>query len=280
MSLFCCPHCTLPLHREERGYHCDGGHRFDLAREGYVHLLPANRKHSADPGDDRDMVAARARFLEEGWYSPLRDALCRLALTHLPPDGVLLDAGCGEGWYSQGLWAALREAGLRPRLAGIDLSRAAVKRAARRLPEGEFAVASVYRLPFPDGCAHVLLDCFAPLAAAEYRRVLRPGGIFLYVVPAPRHLFELKAVLYEQPYENRPEALSYPGLHLLDSIPVDFPMAISQRQTLLDLFHMTPYTWKTPRSGVERLERLDALTVTASFRILVFEARQNGELLS
>lgn len=271
MSLFCCPHCALPLRREANEYHCSSGHRFDVAREGYVHLLPANRKHSANPGDDREMVMARARFLEKGWYAPLRDALCHLALTHTPPGGVVVDAGCGEGWYSQGLWNCLTKADLHPRLVGVDLSRAAVKKAARRVTEGEFAIASVYRLPLADGCAHLLLDCFAPLALAEYRRVLRPGGIFLYVVPGPRHLFELKTVLYDRPYENRVEQDTYPGLTLRDMVAVDFSMDIRDRQTLLDLFRMTPYAWKTPREGVERLEALDGLAVTASFQILVLK---------
>ncbi len=53
MSLFCCPLCAAPLEREAGVCRCPKGHSFDLAREGYVHLLPPNRKHSALPGDDR-----------------------------------------------------------------------------------------------------------------------------------------------------------------------------------------------------------------------------------
>ncbi len=97
MSLFTCPICGAPLDRTDRTYRCPGGHSYDIAREGYVHLLPANRKHSADPGDDRDMTAARTRFLDGGWYAPLRDALCRLALAHTGDSPAVLDAGCGEG---------------------------------------------------------------------------------------------------------------------------------------------------------------------------------------
>ena len=59
-SLFCCPLCSAPLFRTDKGYDCPQNHSFDLAAAGYTHLLPANRKHSASPGDDREMVAARA----------------------------------------------------------------------------------------------------------------------------------------------------------------------------------------------------------------------------
>ena len=105
MSLFCCPLCAAPLEKTDRTYRCPRGHSFDRAREGYVHLLPANRMHSKAPGDDKAMAAARNRFLSGGWYAPLRDALCRLAVDHAPARPAVLDSGCGEGYYTAGVWA-------------------------------------------------------------------------------------------------------------------------------------------------------------------------------
>ena len=93
MSLFRCPLCASPLERGERTYRCPRGHSFDRAREGYVHLLPANQKHAREPGDDKAMAAARSRFLDGGWYAPLREALCRLALASAPEAPAVLDAG-------------------------------------------------------------------------------------------------------------------------------------------------------------------------------------------
>lgn len=269
MSLFTCPICAAPLTREGRTYRCPNGHSYDVAREGYVHLLPANKKRSANPGDDKEMAAARTRFLDGGWYAPLREALCRLALANTGNAPAILDAGCGEGYYTNGIFDAFQNAGRSFSLAGVDLSKAALKKAARRTPGAEFAVASVYHLPVADRSADLLVDCFAPLALAEYRRVLRPGGAFLYVVPAARHLMEMKAVLYDQPYENPEEAVAYDGFDYVDIVPVETVMALDH-EALMDLFRMTPYTWKTPREGVERLEGLDRLDVTASFRIHVF----------
>ena len=274
MSLFLCPICAAPLTREGQAYRCPNRHSYDVAREGYVHLLPANQKHSKHPGDDREMAAARTRFLDGGWYAPLRDALCALAAERLAPGGALLDAGCGVGYYTLGIFSALQNKAKSFSLAGVDLSKAALKKAARRVPGAEFAVASVYRLPVGDGAVDLLLDCFAPLALEEYRRVLRPGGVFLYVVPAPRHLLELKEILYDRPYENPEEAVAYPGFDYLDIVPVTGTMAIRDSQALLDLFRMTPYAWKTPRAGVERLAALGRLDVSMDFRIHVF-ARQS-----
>ncbi len=269
MSLFTCPICSLPLIREGQVYRCSEGHCYDVSREGYVNLLPANRKHSKNPGDDKAMAASRARFLDGGWYSPLRDALCSLAVRHMPDGGAFLDAGCGEGYYTQGIFSVLAGSKGSFRLSGIDISKSALKMAARRVPDGEFAVASVYRLPVSSDSISLLLDCFSPLAIDEYRRVLRPGGVFIYVVPAPRHLIELKNVLYERPYENSEDAVEYQGFEYLDILPVSGLMSLDSG-ALLDLFHMTPYAWKTPKEGVERLEAVTRLDVTMDFRVHIF----------
>ena len=269
MSLFRCPICAAPLERAENCYRCPRGHSYDIAREGYVHLLPANRKHAREPGDDKAMVAARNRFLEGGWYDHLRQCLCELALAHAGERTAFLDAGCGEGYYTAAVAEALSAAGKLEAAAGVDLSKAALRRAARRNGRAEFAVASVYHMPVGDGAAGVLLDCFAPLALEEYRRVLRPGGVFLYVVPAPEHLMEMKEVLYDAPYENPDESVEYAGFRYLDVVPVSRSVRLGG-ESISDLFHMTPYAWKTPREGVERLLALERLEVTASFRVHVF----------
>ncbi len=268
-SLFSCPICGGPLEWEPGRYVCPSRHSFDLAREGYVNLLPANRQHSKAPGDDKEMAAARTRFLEGGWYSPLRDKLTALVRDLAPEGAALLDAGCGEGWYTASLTQAIGEKG--GRAAGVDLSKPAVKKAARRCSAAEVAVASVYHLPLPDASVDVLVNCFSPLAIGEFCRVVKPGGWFLYVVPGPRHLWELKEVLYDNPYENEEKAEEYPGFSLKSVEPVETVFTLTQPEDIAALFHMTPYTWKTPRDGAARLAALDCLSVTAQFRIHIFQ---------
>ena len=268
-GLFCCPICGAQLEREEKSYICPKRHCYDVAKEGYVNLLPANKKHAKDPGDDKDMVAARTRFLDGGHYAPLREALSALVLEKKAQ--TVLDSGCGEGWYTAGVCAALRKSGRNTRIAGVDLSRSALKKAARRTKEAEFAVASVYHLPVADHSVDLLLNCFSPLALEEFRRVLVPGGAFLYVVPGAKHLWELKQVLYEKPYENEEAETAYEGFSYQTIVPVDFTMELDA-EALQDLFRMTPYCWKTPKAGVERMNALERLSVTASFRIHVFRA--------
>ena len=131
-SLFTCPICAAPLERGERAYACPNGHAYDKAREGYVHLLPANKKHSKAPGDDKAMAAARSAFLGKGYYAPLRDAICELGVSLTGDRPAVLDSGCGEGYYTAGLYQALLDAGKSPVMAGIDISKFILRLAAKR----------------------------------------------------------------------------------------------------------------------------------------------------
>ena len=272
-SLFCCPLCGAPLERDPARLFCPNRHSFDRSAAGYVHLLPANRKHSKDPGDDKAMVAARAAFLEKGYYAPLRDSLCKVILQYTEdlPAPVILDSGCGEGWYTAGLFRALSEAGCTPQIAGVDLSRAALRRAAKRVPEAEFAAASVYRLPLPDRSADVLVNIFSPLAAEEFARVLRPGGLFCYAVPSPRHLWEMKEILYKKPYENPSKLEDYSGFVRLEVREIRYTASLDTNDDIMALFGMTPYAWKTPKDGVERLKALNRLTCQIGFDLHLYQ---------
>lgn len=270
-SLFRCPLCQRALDRQENRYLCPQGHSFDRAAAGYVHLLPANKMHSKDPGDDKGMATARNRFLSGDYYRPLCDALAELAVKYAPETVSVFDAGCGEGYYSAAIYRALIQTDRQVRMAGADLSKHALRRAAKREKEVEFAVASVYDLPVGDQCADLLFNCFSPLALEEFRRILKPGGIYFYVVPGERHLWELKNVLYDRPYPNTEKRTPYEGFSYLEVQPVDGTIHLPDQQTIFDLFQMTPYFWKTPREGVQRLTALDSLDTTISFRIHVFQ---------
>ena len=269
-SLFCCPLCGKSLTREEHTYRCPNRHSYDISKEGYTYLLPVNRKNSAAPGDDKGMAAARRAFLSKGYYQPLQAALCQLALRMTGDAPTLLDAGCGEGYYTAAIHQTLSDAGKQPRTAGIDISKFILRSAAKRSRDIEFAVASSYHLPVADESIHLLLNCFSPLAADEFRRVLKPGGAFLYVVPAADHLWEMKQVLYDEPYRNEEKLTPYEGFRYEEVIPVDAQITLDSQEDIHNLFQMTPYYWKTSKEGAARLAALEQLTTHISFRIHVF----------
>lgn len=261
-----CPHCRRPLFREAARYACPAGHSYDIARGGYVNLL-SGRPPAV--GDNRLMVEARARTLGSGVYAPLRASLAEEAARD-GGGGVLLDAGCGEGYYTEALSATADET------VGIDISKDALRRAARRLPGATLAVASAYHLPVADGAVLTLTSIFSPLAAEEFSRVLAPGGLLLVAIPGPRHLFSMKRVLYDTPYENEVAAYdSLPGFRHLSAREVGFSFTLDTPGAIADLFTMTPYCYRTPRTGRERLLSLPSLSVEADFRVLAYRKETN-----
>lgn len=270
-SLFVCPLCGGTLVRQDGAYRCPAGHSFDIAREGHTYLLPVNRKHSKAPGDDKAMAAARSAFLSRDYYAPLRDALCELSVSLTGDAPAVLDSGCGEGYYTAAIYRALCGAGKSPRVAGTDISKFILRLAAKREHALELAVASSYRLPVADGSIDLLLNCFSPLAIEEFRRVLRPEGHFLYVVPSAMHLWEMKQVLYDRPYPNEVKETPYDGFHYVTIRHVEDTIHLDNPADIQALFGMTPYCWKTPKSGVERLCKLDTLDCRIAFDIHVFK---------
>ena len=261
MALLICPVCGLGLTKHERTYTCQGGHCYDIAREGYVNLL------SGKPpavGDNRDMIAARHRTLTSGIYAPLCEALSRAAAD--VPDGVFLDVGCGEGYYTARMAEVRRGA-----TVGIDISKDALKLSCRRLPSASFAVASAYHLPLADRSVSLLSAIFAPMATEEFYRVLAPGGRLLLAVPGPRHLFGMKEILYDTPYENAEQDTALAGFALLEKQRVAFRFTLPSQQAIADLFSMTPYCYRTPRAGRERLAALGELPLEAEFYVLIYQ---------
>ena len=157
------------------------------------------------------MVAARRAFLQAGYYDPSAARWPNSAWTLRPKTPRIVDAGCGEGSYDETVLAAFAGAGRAVQLIGFDLAKPAVRLAAKLVPQALFAVGGSFCAPVADGWADVLLNVFSPFAAAEFARMLRPGGVLIYAVPTPRHLYGLKEILYDRPYENPDQNTDYPG---------------------------------------------------------------------
>lgn len=268
-----CPLCPLPLDISEKTARCANGHSFDRAREGYWHLLPVQQKNSRDPGDDAAMVAARQAFLDAGHYGPLREALCA-AVAPLAPRR-LLDSGCGEGWYTAALRTVMPEhdgAGI----TALDISKHAIRRAARRAGDITWLVASSMTLPLPDASVDVITALFTPLSLAECARVLTPGGHLIVVAPGEKHLWELRAALYEEVRPHVPEkwlAQTDADFTLAHAVEVSFTVQLHDHAGVQQLLTMTPHYWRAPRERREAVAALDALAVQADFRLLVFRKR-------
>ncbi|MBU0790368.1 MAG: methyltransferase domain-containing protein [Gammaproteobacteria bacterium] len=262
-----CPLCRGPLARQPRVWRCTQGHSFDVAREGYVNLLPVQHKKSRDPGDDALMVMARRAFLEADHYRPLRDAL----LARLAPlaANTLLDIGCGEGYYTGAFADAV------PEVIGVDIARTAVRMAARRHPGLTWLVASGAHLPLADASVDVITNVFTQLHVGEMQRVLRPDGHLLVVSPAARHLWTLREQLFDDVRAHQPDkflATLEAGFTLLDRHEVSVPLQLSP-PALQQLLQMTPYAWKARPEKRQALVAFDLFETEAVFSLMRFTRR-------
>ena len=270
MSDFLCPVCRGALRLEDRSLRCAAGHTFDLARQGYVNLLSGGGTRRSH-GDDRLMVEARRAFLSQNHYAPLCNALSELVTRFAPDTPVLLDAGCGEGYYTERVATALKNAGKLPRVLGIDLSREALIAFSRRSKESSLAVASIADIPLADGSVNLLLNLFAPQADAEFLRVLARGGHLFCVFPLEDHLMGLKQRVYDTPYENPAPSYAPEGFSLVCRKDVRATLHLTNAEDIQNLFLMTPYYYKTSRKDQEKVTHLTELTTPISFGIFVFE---------
>lgn len=270
MSMWICPHCRNPLNQDgERSLACESGHRFDFAREGYINLLPVNHKRSKEPGDSKAMIAARGRVHQASVYQPLAQAMVQQIASSGQAPGVALDLGCGEAYYS----VALLDVFPGVELYGVDIAKSAVRLASRHCRAGHFAVASAFDVPLGDAALDLVQSVFAPVDESELRRLLRPGGLYLKVVPAPRHLWELRCLLYDEPRSHADEFVCPPGFDLLSREQLEYQLTLEQ--TLLqDLVAMTPYAHRGQREHRGRLEALEQLSLQMAFTLAVMRRSQ------
>ncbi|MGN1015067.1 MAG: putative RNA methyltransferase [Butyricicoccus sp.] len=269
-----CPNCGKPLTRQERSLRCENRHSFDLASSGYCNLLLSSR--SGDHiGDAKEMVLARREFLDRGYYQPLAQAVCeRVRELCAGRRCNVVDAGCGEGYYTRQVAETLDAAGSLREMIGADISKAATQYAAKRDKRTQYITASSYQLPLAEHSADVVLSLFAPTPAQEFARILRSDGAALCVVPGEMHLWELKCAVYDTPYRNREEKHTLEGFRLADRRLVEYTVTIDRPKDIQTLFAMTPYSHRTPAEGKRRLAALRELTVTLSFALLTFEGER------
>ncbi len=259
-----CPICGGSLCREDRCYRCENRHSFDIARQGHVNLLPVQQKKSLHPGDTREQVLSRRAFLEAGYYAPIADTLCRTAL-ELGAKGPILDIGCGEGYYSSRLAAALNA-----ELTGLDISKEAVRCAAAKYKNALWICGTAAHLPVTDNSTGIVTSLFALTMAEEFRRVLSKDGFYFQVLAAQDHLLGLKSIIYpELKLKEKDSVPDLPGFELVKTVPIRFEFTVEGEQ-VQNLLSMTPHVYRISKEGAARLAATEKLADTASCVLNVY----------
>ncbi|PCJ21636.1 MAG: 23S rRNA (guanine(745)-N(1))-methyltransferase [Gammaproteobacteria bacterium] len=264
-----CPVCEQPLTLESKTYRCENKHAFDAAKEGYVNLHLVQHKRSKHPGDSAEMIVSRRDFLNQGYYQALSDGIVKcLSALPLGLTQSVLDVGCGEGYYLQ----QLRGASEGLQLTGIDLSKPAVRLAAKRKLGAQLSVINADALPFFDQCFDSVLSVFAPLNVSEVARVLKKGGHLIMVGPGESHLSEMAAHIYDQvtPHQGNYQILAgVEAFELVEELEVKQEITVAGGD-VLNLLTMTPYYWHATEAQKESLSKLERLVTTVHFCLKVY----------
>lgn len=265
-----CPLCQQALSQIDKTFKCSNNHQFDLAKEGYVNLMPAHHKHSKNPGDNKEMMQARRRFLEGHHYDPMRQSVAKLCAKYLKnTNHQLLDIGCGEGYYTAQVAQSLSEQSVASSVFGLDISKVAIRYAAKRYPNCHFSVASSHRLPFADHSLDAILRIYAPCKAEELSRCLNQSGIVITVTPAGRHLYQLRERIYDgvKLHSEEPEMMD--GFTLAHQEKLNYMMALPGQEAF-DLLQMTPFAWKASDELRQELNSATLFECEADFMLRIY----------
>ena len=276
-SVLKCPVCGEELNRVERSYKCVNNHTFDMGKQGYVNLHMSNEKRSKNPGDDKAMIISRKNFLEKGYYKKISGTLNEIILDDIKSRKLegeinLLDVGCGEGYYTNLLRDELNNSEIENHIVGVDISKDGIIHAARSYKGIEWIVASGSKLPIQDNSLDYVICMFSYIDPVEYRRVLKKDGKLIVVSTGEYHLVEIKEVVYDKlkmeyyrPTEDIKDGYIYEKL-----VNIKYETMIETNNDIKSLFDMTPYRWKSPKDGVERLFQLGELKITVDVNVDVF----------
>ena len=269
-----CPLDGHPLRLQSASLQCDQGHQFDLARQGYCHLLPVQDKRSKDPGDSKAMVQARSTFLDSGLYQSIAELLHQQVDALLIPSKVvrIADAGCGEGYYLNELKQRLLADGVESRCIGFDISKWAVQKATRRNAHISWLVASNRQPPIAKDYLDIMLCMFGFPQFEAFAKTIKIGGYLLMLDAGVNHLIELRHQLYDtikpaRIHDACPEQQA--GFQQISTCSLTTTIQV-KGDLLQHLLLMTPHFFKVSeavRSKVLALTELE-LTLDVQCRIL------------
>lgn len=269
-----CPLCKEKLEKINKSYRCKNNHSFDISKSGHVNLLLDNQKHSKTPGDDKDMVLSRKYFLEKNYYKGISDKLNEIILNNVFENKKIniLDIGCGEGYYTGNLKNFLNSKNIESDIIGIDISKEAIISASKTYKNIDWLVASAMNIPIEDNSLDFIICMFAKIIPEEKMRTLKKGGKLIIVSTGENHLLEMKEVVYEKVRKDFYSPIEDLKIfRYIKTINHTYKTEIKENESIKNLFNMTPYRWRSPKDGIERLFSLENLKITVDVNFDIFE---------
>jgi len=261
-----CPIDGTKLVYHTKQWMCPNGHSFDIARQGYVNLLPVQHKRSKNPGDSKEMVLARTHFLETGIYQRLAQKIAEHVHSLLIDKDTIciLDAGCGEGYYFDYLYHSLStiEKDIDLSFIGLDISKQAVLQASKRNKNITWLVGTNRQPPIVDASVDIILCVFGFVSFDGFARILKPGSRVVMVDPGVEHLKELRDLIYEEVKHTELTTIDSEQFSIDESENYQFKTGNINNENINDLLTMTPHLFRASKEGKAAVSELTELDLT------------------
>jgi len=273
MNIIQCPNCKKSLNQNGKVMTCDIGHSFDIAKGGYTNLILPHQKKKLNSGDNRLMIDAREAFLLRGYYDFLIDGIESEINLILKADDsdikTLLDLGCGSGYYTRKL---LDDDPLIKKY-GIDISKIGIASAAKKDKKSSYIVGSSFSIPILNDSIDIIANIFAPCDLSEIIRILKPGGLFIKVIPIDNHMAEVAKLVYDtfiSHKSNITDDIASTNRFTLVNIEELIREVSVEGDDLHNLIKMTPYYYKFSE---DQIAQLNNMSVTLSFQIIISQLK-------
>lgn len=269
MQKLACPKCHEPLHLEGNSYYCPNRHTYDLAKRKYLNLLLNPDKNSNNPGDNKDSLNCRKAFLNKGYYDPISDTLNRYIAEHSHPDMQILDLGCGEGYYLARMKKMLNHEDYT--YYGLDIAKDAIMMATQYDRSIYWLVGNSKNLPLLDHSMDVISCLFTVVNAGELARVIKKDGYIIHVTANPRHLIEIKELIYDE-IHVKPDTFIRLPFPIIDQFDLVQPIQVTSHEDCLNLLKMTPHYYHIKKERRENIEHMQEMNITIDIQFTIYGA--------
>lgn len=261
-----CPKCHQKLSRKDNSYVCPDNHTYDIAKRNYINFLLNPDKAHNNPGDSKESLLARKAYLNQGYYQGILNQLIKTIRPLQPQE--LLDLGCGEGYYTNGLKRAFPET----TVYGLDISKTAINMATRYNKDIYWLVGNSKNIPLLTASIDVVTALFTVVKDYELKRILKDRGKVIHVTANPQHLIEIKNLIYDEIKikDDRYLKLNFP---IIKSFDYRETLNLNNQEAILNLLKMTPHYYHIKKEKRPILASLSSLTITIDIKITIYENR-------
>jgi 23S rRNA (guanine745-N1)-methyltransferase len=269
MHKLSCPKCHQKLVLQGNSYLCENNHCYDISKSKYVNLLLNPDKATNNPGDSKESLVSRRNFLTKGYYDAIANTVIDVITQYQNKDSVqILDVGCGEGYYTNKIRESLNN--IESSYYGLDISKEAIHMATKYTKDIYWIVGNSKNLPVEDHSMDFILALFTVVNQEELKRTLQKNGYIIHVTANPKHLIEIKELIYDEVKIKSDKHIRLP-FTIVDSFDFIKQVTIDNHADALDLLKMTPHYYHIKKEKRSIIQTIENITITIDIKITVYQ---------